>query len=259
MTVPAERGHRRRQPAGPAPGGRGDGDLGHHGPRGPPVQPGERRGSQGRRDRHHDHLRRGAAPRRRRGGVHHRGAPQGDPDAEGHERHRHRRSRTRPASTTPRRPSPSTPTSDLAEGAVYVAISADHWDAAGNKGSAHTATFTVDATAPAAPTFSPANAADGHRRHDRHHDHLRRGAPQATATGRRSRPRPHLARRSLRSGPRTPAARPSCMRPPSTRPRRSSPSTPRATWTSARSTSPSAPTTGTPPATRDPCAAPPSR
>ena len=51
------------------------------------------------------------------------------------------------------------PTSDLAEGAVYVAVSADHWDAAGNQGSAHTATFTVDVTGPAAPDFSPANAA----------------------------------------------------------------------------------------------------
>ena len=51
------------------------------------------------------------------------------------------------------------PTSDLAEGTVYVAISAEHWDAAGNKGSLRTATFTVDTTAPAAPEFSPANAA----------------------------------------------------------------------------------------------------
>ena len=51
------------------------------------------------------------------------------------------------------------PNADLAEGDVYVAISAEHWDAAGNKGSQHTATFTVDTTAPAAPEFSPANAA----------------------------------------------------------------------------------------------------
>ena len=51
------------------------------------------------------------------------------------------------------------PTNDLAEGTVYVAISAEHWDAAGNKGSQRTATFTVDLTAPAAPTFSPASAA----------------------------------------------------------------------------------------------------
>ena len=51
------------------------------------------------------------------------------------------------------------PTNDLAEGAVHVAISAEHWDAAGNQGSLRTATFTVDTTAPAAPQFSPANAA----------------------------------------------------------------------------------------------------
>ena len=51
------------------------------------------------------------------------------------------------------------PTSDLAEGTVYVAVSAEHWDAAGNKGSLRTATFTVDTTAPAAPTFSPAHEA----------------------------------------------------------------------------------------------------
>ena len=51
------------------------------------------------------------------------------------------------------------PTSNLAEGTVYVAISAEHFDAAGNQGALRTATFTVDTTAPAAPEFSPANAA----------------------------------------------------------------------------------------------------
>ena len=51
------------------------------------------------------------------------------------------------------------PTSDLAEGPVYVAVSAEHFDAAGNKGSLRTATFTVDTTAPAAPEFSPAHEA----------------------------------------------------------------------------------------------------
>ena len=51
------------------------------------------------------------------------------------------------------------PTSDLAEGTVYVAVSAEHFDAAGNKGSLRSATFTVDTTAPAAPTFSPAHEA----------------------------------------------------------------------------------------------------
>ena len=51
------------------------------------------------------------------------------------------------------------PDADLPEGDVYVAVSAEHFDAAGNKGSAHTATFTVDVTAPAAPDFDPADAA----------------------------------------------------------------------------------------------------
>ena len=42
------------------------------------------------------------------------------------------------------------PTNALAEGAVYVAISADHWDAAGNQGAQRTATFTVRPPAPTA-------------------------------------------------------------------------------------------------------------
>ncbi len=50
------------------------------------------------------------------------------------------------------------PDSSLSDGAVYVAISNDYYDADGNQGSAANATFTVDATAPA-PTFSPANGA----------------------------------------------------------------------------------------------------
>ena len=137
----------------------------------------------GGRHRHHHHLQRGAPQRRQRDGVHHR-----------------RRSsrailtlkvtndtgtaipyRGRP-STTPRMVITLDPASDLAEGAVYVAVSADHWDAAGNKGSAHSATFTVDVTGPAAPDFSPANAATVTRRHHRHHHHLRRGASPRTAT-----------------------------------------------------------------------------
>ena len=40
------------------------------------------------------------------------------------------------------------PTNNLAEGDVYVAISNQHWDAAGNRGTAHNATFTVDTSAP---------------------------------------------------------------------------------------------------------------
>ncbi|MCY4555411.1 MAG: Ig-like domain-containing protein, partial [Chloroflexi bacterium] len=51
------------------------------------------------------------------------------------------------------------PASDLPEGAVYVAISSAYYDAAGNQGSAASATFTVDSTAPAAPTFDPADSA----------------------------------------------------------------------------------------------------
>ena len=85
------------------------------------------------------------------------------------------------------------PTSDLAEGPVYVAISADHWDAAGNKGSAHTATFTVDTTAPAAPTFRPAHgAAVSNAGTDINH-HLRRGAAQGRQrhATRQRRPRRH--------------------------------------------------------------------
>ncbi len=50
-----------------------------------------------------------------------------------------------------------TPDSALVESAVYVAISNDYFDEAGNQGSAANATFTVDTTAPAAPTFSPAD------------------------------------------------------------------------------------------------------
>ena len=48
------------------------------------------------------------------------------------------------------------PTSSLADGAVYVAISNAYYDGQGNQGSAESATFTVDATAPS-PTFSPAD------------------------------------------------------------------------------------------------------
>ena len=50
------------------------------------------------------------------------------------------------------------PTSNLPDGAVYVAISTGYYDADGNQGSAANATFTVDATAPS-PTFDPANGA----------------------------------------------------------------------------------------------------
>ena len=49
------------------------------------------------------------------------------------------------------------PTSDLAAGDVYVAISNGYFDAHGNQGAAANATFTVDATGPAAPTFAPAD------------------------------------------------------------------------------------------------------
>ena len=48
------------------------------------------------------------------------------------------------------------PTADLAEGAVYVAISNGYFDAVGNRGAAADATFTVDTTGPAAPVFAPA-------------------------------------------------------------------------------------------------------
>ncbi len=52
------------------------------------------------------------------------------------------------------------PASDLPEGDVYVAVSADHWDAHGNQGSATSATFTVGAAAaPDPPSFLPANGA----------------------------------------------------------------------------------------------------
>ena len=36
---------------------------------------------------------------------------------------------------------------------MYVAVSSAYYDAAGNQGTAASATFTVDATGPAAPTF----------------------------------------------------------------------------------------------------------
>ena len=52
------------------------------------------------------------------------------------------------------------PTNALAEGKVYVAISDVYYDAAGNQGTAGSATFTVDTTPPAAPEFSPVN---GHK------------------------------------------------------------------------------------------------
>ena len=48
------------------------------------------------------------------------------------------------------------PSAGLEDGAVYVAISNGYFDAAGNRGSAANATFTVDTTGPSA-TFSPAN------------------------------------------------------------------------------------------------------
>ena len=48
------------------------------------------------------------------------------------------------------------PDSDLAEGAVFVAVSAGYYDAASNAGTAASATFTVDTTAPS-PEFSPGN------------------------------------------------------------------------------------------------------
>ena len=51
------------------------------------------------------------------------------------------------------------PTGNLAEGAVYVAISAGYWDAHGNRGAADTATFTVDTSGPDPPSFLPANGA----------------------------------------------------------------------------------------------------
>ena len=48
------------------------------------------------------------------------------------------------------------PTSNLADGAVYVAISNAYYNGDGNRGSQASATFTVDTTVPA-PTFSPAD------------------------------------------------------------------------------------------------------
>ncbi|MCY4495561.1 MAG: Ig-like domain-containing protein, partial [Acidimicrobiaceae bacterium] len=51
------------------------------------------------------------------------------------------------------------PTVNLADGNVYVAVSNAYYDAAGNPGSAASATFTVDTTGPAQPTFAPANGA----------------------------------------------------------------------------------------------------
>ncbi|MCY4559484.1 MAG: Ig-like domain-containing protein, partial [Chloroflexi bacterium] len=50
------------------------------------------------------------------------------------------------------------PAADLPDGAVYVAIGDGYWDAVGNRGSAASATFTVDATGPS-PTFRPADGA----------------------------------------------------------------------------------------------------
>ena len=47
------------------------------------------------------------------------------------------------------------PDSDLAEGAVYVAISSGYFDKAGNRGDATNATFTIDTTGVSSPTFSP--------------------------------------------------------------------------------------------------------
>ena len=51
------------------------------------------------------------------------------------------------------------PNASLSDGAVYVAVSDEYYDAEGNQGATATATFTVDTTGPAAPDFSPANAA----------------------------------------------------------------------------------------------------
>ena len=47
-----------------------------------------------------------------------------------------------------------TPSSNLSEGKVYVAVSNAHYDAAGNQGTASNATFTVDTTAPTVVTAS---------------------------------------------------------------------------------------------------------
>ena len=51
------------------------------------------------------------------------------------------------------------PSSNLAEGSVYVAISDAYYDVAGNQGVADNATFTVDTTGVSAPTFNPGNGA----------------------------------------------------------------------------------------------------
>ncbi len=51
------------------------------------------------------------------------------------------------------------PSSDLVDGQVYVAISTGYYDTNGNQGTAATATFTVDTTGVAAPTFSPVSGA----------------------------------------------------------------------------------------------------
>ena len=50
------------------------------------------------------------------------------------------------------------PSSSLEEGAVFVAVSTGYYDAASNAGTAASATFTVDATAPS-PDFSPDDGA----------------------------------------------------------------------------------------------------
>ena len=51
------------------------------------------------------------------------------------------------------------PAANLPEGAIYVAISNGYYDAAGNQGQAANATFTVDTTGPATPTFDPESGA----------------------------------------------------------------------------------------------------
>ena len=69
------------------------------------------------------------------------------------------------------------PSSNLAEGAVYVAISDAYYDAAGNQGSAQSATFTVDTTPPS-PDFSPGNGGCDEQCIGQHHADLCRGDPQ---------------------------------------------------------------------------------
>ena len=69
------------------------------------------------------------------------------------------------------------PDADLAEGAVHVAVTNGYYDAAGNQGTAASATFTLD-TSVAAPVFSPADGASVKNTGTDHHAHLRRGDPQ---------------------------------------------------------------------------------